>query len=161
MSTALDPTETEDTPPSAIFEFVTFSAGGQSYCLEITQIREIRRWTTVTALPHTPDDVLGVMNLRGAVIPIFDLAARFGLGQTPTNERNVVIVAAAEGNTIGLLVESVSEILSVDTAEIQPTPDIKSEATRSSIQGVISSGETMIRVINLTAVLDQPAGVAA
>lgn len=143
------------------FEFVAFSAGSQSYCLEITQIREIRRWAPVTALPHTPSDVLGVMNLRGAVIPIFDLAARFGLGKTPDNERNVVIVAAAGGNTIGLLVESVSEILSVNTDTIQQTPDIKSEATRNSIHGVIAVDEEMIRVVNLDAVLGADAGIAA
>lgn len=142
------------------FEFITFSAGGQNYCLEITQIREIRRWTPVTALPHTPADVLGVMNLRGAVIPIFDLAARFGLGKTPANERNVVIVAAMDGTTIGLLVESVSEILSVEKSAIQETPDIKSEATRHSILGMISVDDTMVRVVNLEAVLDAGKGVS-
>jgi purine-binding chemotaxis protein CheW len=153
--------ETAEALADTQFEFITFSAGGQSYCLEITQIREIRRWTPVTALPHTPDDVLGVMNLRGAVIPIFDLSARFGLGSTPANERNVVIVAAVEGATIGLLVESVSEILSVDKSAIQETPDIKSEATRNSILGMISVDETMVRVVNLDAVLDAGKGLPA
>ncbi len=152
--------DSEDTRADAMFEFITFSAGGQSFCLEITQIREIRRWTAVTALPHTPDDVLGVMNLRGAVIPIFDLAARFGLGKTPSNERNVVIVAAVAGTTIGLLVESVSEILSVEKSRIQETPDIKSDATRHSILGMISVGESMVRVVNLEAVLETGMGVA-
>ncbi|WP_058249317.1 chemotaxis protein CheW [Tropicibacter naphthalenivorans] len=140
------------------FEFITFSAGGQDYCLEITQIREIRRWTPVTALPHTPTDVLGVMNLRGAVIPIFDLSARFNLGKTPANERNVVIVASVEGTTIGLLVESVSEILSVEKTAIQETPDIKSDATRHSILGMISVDEAMVRVVNLEAVLENTGG---
>ncbi|WP_417722776.1 chemotaxis protein CheW [Salipiger sp.] len=147
------PTETQ-------FEFITFSAGNQSFCLEITQIREIRRWTPVTRLPHTPDDVLGVMNLRGAVIPIFDLAARFGLGSTADNERNVVIVTASGDTTVGLLVESVSEILSVRKSAIQETPDLKSEAARQAILGVISVGETMVRVVNLDAVLDNEKGVA-
>ena len=141
------------------FEFITFSAGGQDYCLEITQIREIRRWTPVTALPHTPSDVLGVMNLRGAVIPIFDLSARFGLGMTPPNERNVVIVAAVGGTTIGLLVESVSEILSVEKTAIQETPDIKSDATKHSILGMISVDDSMVRVVNLEAVLDVGGGL--
>ena len=140
------------------FEFITFSAGGQNYCLEITQIREIRRWTPVTALPHTPDDVLGVMNLRGAVIPIFDLSAKFGLGKTPANERNVVIVAAVTNTTIGLLVESVSEILSVEKNAIQETPDIKSEATKHSILGMISVDDTMVRVVNLDSVLQNETG---
>lgn len=143
------------------FEFITFSAGGQSFCLEITQIREIRRWAPVTLLPHTPEDVLGVMNLRGAVIPIFDLSARFGLGKTQDNERNVVIVAATEGNTIGLLVESVSEILSVEKDAIQETPDVKSEFARDSILGVISVDEAMIRVVNLANVVDPESASAA
>ncbi|GGF83557.1 purine-binding chemotaxis protein CheW [Mameliella alba] len=153
--------ETAEAHADTQFEFITFSAGGQSYCLEITQIREIRRWTPVTALPHTPADVLGVMNLRGAVIPIFDLSARFGLGATPANERNVVIVAAVDGATIGLQVESVSEILSVDKSEIQETPDIKSEATRNSIQGMISVDDTMVRVVNLGAVVESGKGLPA
>ena len=153
--------DTEKNRIESYFEFITFSTGGQSFCLEITQIREIRRWTAVTALPHTPDDVLGVMNLRGAVIPIFDLASRFGLGATPGNERNVVIVAAVDDTTIGLLVESVSEILSVDKASIQETPDIKSEATKNSILGMISVGDNMVRVVNLDAVLDAEMGAAA
>ncbi|MBN7786946.1 purine-binding chemotaxis protein CheW [Ponticoccus gilvus] len=152
--------ETAEVRADSQFEFITFSAGGQNFCLEITQIREIRRWTPVTALPHTPRDVLGVMNLRGAVIPIFDLAARFGLGTTPANERNVVIVAAVDGTTIGLLVESVSEILSVEKTAIQETPDIKSESTRHSILGMISVDETMVRVVNLDSVLEADKGVA-
>lgn len=152
--------ETAEVRADSQFEFITFSAGGQSFCLEITQIREIRRWTPVTALPHTPRDVLGVMNLRGTVIPIFDLAARFGLGATPANERNVVIVAAVGGTTIGLLVESVSEILSVEKTAIQETPDIKSESTRHSILGMISVDETMVRVVNLDSVLEAGKGVA-
>lgn len=152
--------ETAEVRADTQFEFITFSAGGQNFCLEITQIREIRRWTPVTALPHTPRDVLGVMNLRGAVIPIFDLAARFGLGTTPANERNVVIVAAVDGTTIGLLVESVSEILSVEKTAIQETPDIKSESTRHSILGMISVDETMVRVVNLDSVLEAGKGVA-
>lgn len=60
-------------------EFVSLTAGNQSFCIEITQIRELRRWTPVTALPYAEDAVLGVMNLRGAVIPISDLAAKLGL----------------------------------------------------------------------------------
>ena len=67
----------EDNAKSEV-EFVTFSAGDQSFSIEITQVREIRRWSPVTALPHAPNEVLGVMNLRGSVIPIYDLAARFG-----------------------------------------------------------------------------------
>ena len=148
----------EDTSKSEV-EFVTFSAGEQSFSIEITQVREIRRWSPVTALPHAPQEVLGVMNLRGSVIPIYDLAARFGLGQTPENPRNVIVVAMHGGQTVGLLVEAVSEILSVAREQIQETPDIRSEMARQSITGVIPMESGMTRVIDLGAVL-HPAGRA-
>ena len=87
------------------------------------------------------------------MIPIFDLSARFGLGPTPENPRNVVVVAMIESQTVGLLVEAVSEILSVARNRIQDTPDIRSEATKQSITGVISIEDGMTRVIDLGAVI--------
>ncbi|MFP3385041.1 MULTISPECIES: chemotaxis protein CheW [Tritonibacter] len=137
-------------------EFVSFTVAGQAFCLQITQIREIRRWAPVTILPHAPMDVLGVMNLRGAVIPIYDLAARFGLQQTEASERNVVIVVAVHGKPVGLLAESVSEIISINPEEIQETPQVESRYTMEYIQGIISHDETMVRIINLDAVISAP-----
>jgi len=137
-------------------EFVSFTVAGQAFCLKITQIREIRRWAPVTILPHAPMDVLGVMNLRGAVIPIYDLAARFGLQQTEASERNVVIVVAVHGKPVGLLAESVSEIISINPEEIQDTPPVDSRYTMEYIQGIISHDDTMVRIINLDAVISAP-----
>ncbi|WP_225029815.1 chemotaxis protein CheW [Xinfangfangia pollutisoli] len=142
-------------------EFVTFQAGGQSFSLDITHVREIRRWSAVTPLPHAPKEVLGVMNLRGSVIPIYDLSARFGLGPTAENPRNVVVVAMIENQTVGLLVEAVSEILSVQRSQIQDTPDIRSESTKQSITGVIPIEEGMTRVIDLAAVIQSRGRQAA
>lgn len=135
-------------------ELVAFSVAGLKHCLEIKKILEIRRWSPVTALPHAPEEVLGVMNLRGAVIPIYDLAARFGLGRTSPSERNVVIVCAVQGKSVGLLVESVSEIVSTNPDAIQTTPDVQSEETKDCIQGVISVDEGMARVINLDFIVE-------
>ncbi|ABF62179.1 chemotaxis protein CheW [Epibacterium sp. DP7N7-1] len=137
-------------------EFVSFTVAGQAFCLKITQIREIRRWAPVTILPHAPMDVLGVMNLRGAVIPIYDLSARFGLQQTEASERNVVIVVAVHGKPVGLLAESVSEIISINPEEIQDTPPVDSRYTMEYIQGIISHDDTMVRIINLDAVISAP-----
>ena len=142
-------------------EFVTFYAGGQSFSLDITHVREIRRWSAVTPLPHAPREVLGVMNLRGSVIPIYDLSARFGLGATTENPRNVVVVATIDTQTVGLLVEAVSEILSVQESQIQDTPDIRSEATRASITGVVQIEDGMTRIIDLAAVIQHRGRQAA
>lgn len=144
---------------TSAIEFVAFTVAGQSFCLEIMQIREIRRWVPVTVLPHAAPDVLGVMNLRGTVIPILDLAVRFGLGRSEPSPRNVVIVVAVDGHTIGLMVESVSEILTVPEDRIRDTPDIQSSATRQSIQGLIPIEDGMTRIINLRSVMEARSGI--
>lgn len=144
---------TADAGQAATAEFVTFSAGGQSFSLAIASVREIRRWSPVTALPHAPKGVLGVMNLRGAVIPIYDLAQRFGLDATADSARNVVVIAMDGARTVGLLVESVSEILSVAPAAIQTAPELRGEAARAGITGLIPLEDGLTRVIDLSAVL--------
>lgn len=140
----------ETANPSDV-EFVTFTAGGQSFSLDITHVREIRRWTQVTPLPHAPKEGH----------PIYDLSARFGLGPTAESPRNVVVVAMIDNQTVGLLVEAVSEILSVRRDAIQDTPDIRSESTKQSITGVIPIEEGMTRVIDLGAVIQTRARAVA
>ena len=100
-------------------EFVTLVAGGQSFCIEITQIREIRRWSPVTLLPHSPPYVLGVINLRGAVIPILDLAAKLGFPPIEPTERHVIIISALEDLIVGLQFESVSDSLGIQTDAVR------------------------------------------
>lgn len=138
-------------------EYVTLMSGGQGFGIEIRQIREIRRWSPVTALPHALPGVLGVINLRGAVVPILDLAAWLGLGATPASSRNVFVVAQAEGRSVGLLVESVSEIVAVDPAQIRAVPTGAGPAGAHCVHGLIDAGDDMIRVMDLCAVL-QPLG---
>lgn len=146
---------------SEVIEFVSFVAGEQSFCIEITQIREIRRWSPVTILPHAPGYVLGVMNLRGAVIPIYDLAAKLGLGRITPTERHVIIIAAVSGQTVGLLVDSVSEILSVRSDRVQEAPNVRGDDSTSCILGVIPLEEGMTRVIDLGRIVPSAAeGVA-
>lgn len=142
-------------------EFVTLIAGGQNFCIEITQIREIRRWTPVTILPHSPDHVLGVINLRGAVIPIIDLAAKLGFERIAPTERHVIIITAIDERIIGLLVESVSEILGVSSDMVRETPRSPEDATIRAILGVIAVGDDMTKVINLSALLPSSEQVAA
>ena len=131
-------------------EFVSLVAGQQSFCIEITQIREIRRWTPVTSLPYAEASVLGVMNLRGAVIPIMDLAVKLGLPSSEPSERDVVIVVSVNSRTIGLLVESVAEIVTVKGGDIRETPAIARGEGTKSIIGLVSLDEVMSRVLDLS-----------
>ena len=142
-------------------EFVTLIAGGQNFCIEITQIREIRRWSPITILPHSPAHVLGVINLRGAVIPIIDLAAKLGFARIEPTERHVIIITSIDKTIVGLLVESVSEILGIGSDMVRETPRGPEDATTRAILGVIPIGDDMTKIINLATLSPKRDVVAA
>lgn len=151
----------DDPKTAKQIEFVTLVAGKQSFCIEITQIREIRRWSPVTLLPHSPDYVLGVINLRGAVIPILDLAAKLGFDAIEPTERHVIIIAAIEERIVGLLVESVSEILGVGVDMVRDTPRAAEDVSTQAIQGIIPVKDDMIKIISLDALIPATLAKAA
>ena len=101
-------------------EVIAFKVNEDEYCVDIMSVREIRGWTPATRIPHAPSFVRGVINLRGAVLPIIDLGARFGFDQTETSERNVIIVAQMDGQLFGLLVDAVSDIMTITGDDLQP-----------------------------------------
>ena len=134
-------------------ELMAFRIGSQEFCVDIVSVREIRGWTPATALPHSPDFVRGVINLRGVVLPIVDLAARLGLACIEPTSRLVIIVAQIDRQMVGLLVDAVSEILTVADDMIQPTPDVASEMAKTFVRGVLAISERMISLIALDEIL--------
>jgi len=94
-------------------ELIAFRVGAQEFCVNIMSVREIRGWTQATPMPHSPSYVLGVINLRGAVLPIIDLSARLGMAPAVPTPRHVIIVAQFGEKIVGMLVEAVSDILTV------------------------------------------------
>ena len=120
-------------------KLISFSIAAQEYCVDVMAVREIRGWTMATTLPASPDHVRGIINLRGTVLPIVDLSARLGLGTTESSARNVIIVVEIAGQQVGLLVDAVSEIFTVDPATMQPVPDVGSEAVKRMVRGILPS----------------------
>lgn len=136
-------------------ELISFRIGAQEFCVDIMAVREIRGWTIATALPKSPSFVRGVINLRGAVLPIVDLAARLGFQATDESDRNVIIVAQIGEQVVGLLVDAVSDILSVTDDVIQPTPDVASETAKTFVRGLLAIEGRMITLIDLEHVLPE------
>lgn len=134
-------------------ELVAFRVGDQDYCMDIRAVREIRGWTPATALPHSPDYVRGVINLRGTVLPIVDLSARLGYQSAEASARHVIIVVQTRSQIVGLLVDAVSDILTVTRDLLQPTPDVASELAKQFVRGVIAMQGRMIRYIELDRIL--------
>lgn len=140
-------------------EFVSFRIGDQEYCVDIMSVREIRGWTPATAVPHAPNYVRGVINLRGAVLPIVDLASRLGLEPPKPTQRHVIIVTQVGEQIIGLLVDAVSDILTITDQKLQPTPDVASDIAKSFVKGLLTVDDRMIRYIALESIL--PASTSA
>jgi purine-binding chemotaxis protein CheW len=114
-------------------EYITFRIGSQYYCIEIMSVREIRGWTPATQLPRSPSFVRGVINLRGVVLPIIDLADRLGFTPAEPTPRHVIIVTQSGKQVVGLLVDAVSDIIAMPAEKLQPTPDIGSDAARAFV----------------------------
>lgn len=150
-----------NTMTSGARELIAFRIGDQEFCVDIMSVREIRGWTPATPMPHTPGYMLGVINLRGAVLPIIDLAARLGMNPAEPTVRHVIIVAQSGQKIVGLLVEAVSDILSVTNDNIQPTPDVSSDFERTFARGVLAIDKRMICLIELDAVFPHTESEAA
>src|SRR3954447_17472217 len=142
-------------------EYITFRIGAQYYCIDIMSVREIRGWTPATALPRAPAFVRGVINLRGVVLPIIDLADRLGFAATEPTARHVIIVEQTGRQVVGLLVDAVSDIINMPADRVQPTPDVGSEAARAFVLGVMAVDDRMISLIALSSVMPTLAGEAA
>lgn len=143
-----------DVPPSAeAIELLSFRVGGEDYAIDINSTREIRGWTMPSFLPDAPAFVLGVINLRGVVLPLLDLAARLGLPTPEVNERSVIIVAEIDGTPMGLLVDAVLDIIAPTSDELQPPPDMATSPDSSYVQNLTFVGEKMVRILNLESVL--------
>ena len=142
-------------------ELIAFRIGDQEFCVNIMSVREIRGWTPATPMPHAPSYVLGVINLRGVVLPIVDMSLRLGMKPVEPTVRHVIIVAQVGPKVVGLLVDAVSDILSINDDMIQPTPDVACDAVRSFVRGIISVEGRMISEISLDRILPEREALAA
>jgi len=134
-------------------EVVTFRIAGQDYSFDLKSVREIRGWTDTTRLPHAQPFVKGVINLRGAVVPVIDLSERLGLGPTEPGPRHVIIIAVVGDQTVGLLADVVSDIITAKDEDIHPVPDIVDDLVRAHVSGVLIHDDRMIRMLNLSHIL--------
>ncbi|WP_425992725.1 chemotaxis protein CheW [Brevundimonas sp. TWP2-3-2] len=146
---------------AAARELIAFRIGEQEFCVDIMSVREIRGWTPATPLPRAPGFMKGVINLRGAVLPIIDLGARFGLRTSEPSERHVIMVAHIGGRMVGLLVDAVSDIIQLTDEALQPTPDVASEQVKSFVKGLFALEGRLISLIELDRIVPEVEAEAA
>jgi purine-binding chemotaxis protein CheW len=154
----------------AASQFLTFSLGQEEYGIELLKVQEIKGYSAITPIPNTPPYIKGVMNLRGAVIPIVDLRIRFGMEAIQYTQFNVIIVINVGAKVMGLLVDAVSDVLNVAPEDIRPAPDFGAHADTRFISGMASVGDkvavlldidTLLSDADLTVTADADSEVAA
>lgn len=162
MNTRSQPTHDGNLETVETIELLAFRVGAQEYCVDIMAVREIRGWTKATPLPHAPDFIRGVVNLRGAVLPIIDLSVRFNLPRIEDNARNVIIVVQSDSTTIGLLVTAVSDIVTIEKHLQHSSPDLAiNEDLPDFIKNIAVLNDNIIRIIDLASVFPKQQEVAA
>jgi purine-binding chemotaxis protein CheW len=134
-------------------QYVSFVVGAEEYGVDIMEIREFRGWTPVTSLPNVPLHVRGVINLRGAVVPVFDLRMRFfGEPTTPT-AHHVIMVVNLRQRIMGVLVDAVADILDILPATVQPIPNRKARRDGQFLSGLVNVGGKMVALLDLEPLL--------
>ncbi len=139
-------------------KYLTFALGGESYGVGILQVREIIRPTAITPVPQMPPHIQGVINLRGKIIPVLDLRARFGLAAPPANDRSCIVVVqvktnASAGALTGLLVDAVDEVVSLSEKDIEATPDFGRRLDTRHLLGVAKVGSKVKILLDLDQIL--------
>ncbi len=153
--------EFDKTDGAVAREMITILIGIQEFCIDVMLVREIRGWTPATPVAHAPGFVSGVINLRGTVLPIIDFAARLGFPPTEPTTRHAILVVQIGNQMIGLLVEGVSEILTISQDLIQPTPDVASQMAKDFVSGIVATDGRMISLIALDAIMPAAEQAAA
>ncbi len=138
-------------------QYLTFKIAGETYAVGILRVREILQYDTVTKVPSTPRSVRGVMNLRGSVVPVVDLAVKFGLPESPLTARTCVVILEVENDgekmVMGVMADSVSEVLELRSDEIEPPPPFGAKVKVDYLVGMGKGEKTFLLVLDIDRLL--------
>lgn len=139
-----------DAPTS---QYLTLNLAQEEYGVDILAVREIRGWTPVTRIPQAPPYVLGVLNLRGAIVPVIDMRLRFGLPREEYTANTVTVIVAVGGRNFGVVVDAVSDVLDVKTSELRPVPDMGTTVDTEYLKGLTAVEDRMVLLLDVDKLL--------
>jgi len=135
-------------------QLITFEIGDRRLGIDIMAVREIRAWSPATPLPNVPAHVRGVVNLRGVVLPVLDLRLRLGWGTTDPSARHVIIVVRIADQLQGIIVDAVSDIVTLVPDDIQPVPEVGEVAATAFLEGIATIDDRLIMILGLDRLAD-------
>ncbi len=134
-------------------QYLSFFLGGQEYATDILRVQEIKGWDTVTRVPYSPNYILGVINLRGAIVPVVDLRVRLALESAPFDSATVVIVVRVAGvrgeRIVGLVVDAVSDVYSFSAENIQPPPEAVGSLDQMYVLGLAKLEDKLVIILDI------------
>ena len=136
-------------------QFLTFTLGAEEYGIEILKVQEIKGYSAITHIPNAPAHVKGVMNLRGTVVPVVDLRAKFSMEPVEYSKFTVIIVVMVGEKIAGLVVDAVSDVLNISESDVRPAPDFGARCDTRFIRGVVSIGEKLAVLLDIDKLLSE------
>lgn len=149
MSQLSAPADKRAVSTSAAHEFLTFTLGDEEYGIDIQNVQELRSYDTVTRLANAPEFIKGVVNLRGVIVPIIDMRIKFSLGTPVYDQFTVVIILQIAGRVMGMVVDSVSDVITLAGDEIKPAPQMGTAINTDYLIGIGAVDQRMIMLIDI------------
>jgi purine-binding chemotaxis protein CheW len=134
-------------------QFLTFSLGDEEYGVDILKVQEIKGYVRTTRIPNSPPEITGVLNLRGTIVPIVDLRRKFGLPVLEYDQFTAIVVVVVQGKVMGMIVDSVSEVVSIPPSDIQLPPELGNSLAPSLLRGMARMGEKLIILLDIEQVM--------
>lgn len=143
----------ESSSSDSVIQWVTFKLEGETYGINVMQVQEVLRYTEIAPVPGAPDYVLGIINLRGNVVTVVDTRKRFSLPPTEITDQTRIVIIESEKQVIGILVDSVAEVVYLKASEIETAPNVGNEETSKFLQGVCNRDNELLILIDLNKLL--------
>ena len=138
-----------------VLQWVTFRLGSETYGINVMQVQEVLRYTEIAPVPGAPSYVMGIINLRGNVVTVINTRARFGLESAEISDNSRIVIIEAEKQVIGILVDSVAEVVYLRSSEIDSAPNIGTEDSAKFIQGVSNRDSELLILVDLNKLLTE------
>ncbi len=134
---------------------VTFQLDNETYAIDVMQVREVLRSVDIVPVPGAPSFVLGIINLRGNVVTVLDARMRFGLQTQSQGEESRIIILERGDQEVGILIDSVSEVIEIDMQEVEPAPTVGEEASNRYVEGVVTRNDQLVILVDLNRLLSE------
>ena len=136
-----------------IIQWVTFHLDNEKYGIKVMQVQEVLRMTEIAPVPGAPHYVIGIINLRGSVVTVIDTRKRFGLLEAETDDETRIVIVEADNNVVGILVDSVAEVVDLKMSEIETAPNVGNDESSKYIQGVSSREDELLILVDVNKLL--------